>query len=117
MFVVFGIKLDFNKKLIYGLQKIYGIGKHEATHICTQLNIPLNIKISQLTEKQKSDILNYIKDFYEVENVLRKKINFNIQRYVQNQSIRGFRHRHGLPVRGQRTHTNGRTKKKRKFKF
>ena len=61
-------------------------------------------------------IVNVIRTNYLIEENLRKKIKSNIQEYIDNGSIRGFRHRHGLPVRGQRTHTNAKTQKKRKFK-
>ncbi len=114
--IVLGIKIPLDKKIRIALTTLHGIGYKTACEICDNLNISPYCKTKDLSEKQKAMIINVLRTSFKIEENLRKDIKFNIQKYVDNGSIRGFRHRHGLPVRGQRTHTNGRTQKKRKFK-
>ena len=115
--VILGVKIPLDKKIRIALTRLYGIGDHTACHICDKLGIPPNCKTKDLSEKQKSLITSMICNLFIIEENLRKKVQLDIQDYIENGSIRGFRHRHGLPVRGQRTHTNARTQKKRKFKI
>lgn len=114
--VILGIKIPLNKKIRTALTILYGIGFKTACKICDDLSISPNCKTSDLSEKQKALVINSIRTHFKIEENLRKNIQSNIQQYIDNGSIRGFRHRNGLPVRGQRTHTNARTQKKRKFK-
>ena len=101
--------MDNNKKVRYALSDLYGIGNFSANKICDELNIPENLKIESLTEEQQYNIARKVKEEYRLESNLREEVKGNIQRYITNGSIRGYRHRHKLPVRGQRTHTNART--------
>ena len=117
MLIIFGVKIPHNKKIRYALTSLYGIGFTTASKICDQLGLPINITIYDLTESQKTAISRLIKQNYKIETTLRKDIRKNIEKYVKNESIRGFRHRHGLPVRGQRTHTNAKTQRKLKRVF
>jgi small subunit ribosomal protein S13 len=117
MLIIFGIKLPQNKKIRYALTSLYGIGLTTASQICDQLSFPTNITINDLTETQKLALSRLIKQNYKIESTLRKEVRKNIEKYVKNESIRGFRHRHGLPVRGQRTHTNAKTQRKLKRVF
>ena len=114
--VILGVKIPLDKKIRIALTTLYGIGYTTACKICDNLGISPNCKTKDLSERQKSMIITIIRNNFAIEENLRKKIQSNIQNYVDNGSIKGFRHRHGLPVRGQRTHTNARTQKKRKFK-
>jgi small subunit ribosomal protein S13 len=114
--VILGIKIPLEKKISIALTTLYGIGLSTAMKICKDLSISPNCKTKDLSEKQKANIINQIRTYYIIEENLKKEVQLNIQKYVDNGSIRGFRHRHGLPVRGQRTHTNAKTQKKRKFK-
>lgn len=114
--VVLGIKIPLNKKIRIALTTLYGIGFTTASNICNDLGISPNCKTKDLSEKQKAKIIKTLRNSIKMEENLRKEIQSNIQHYVDNGSIRGFRHRHGLPVRGQRTHTNAKTQKKRRFK-
>lgn len=114
--VILGIKIPLNKKIRIALTVLYGIGFKTACKICDDLSISPNCKTKNLSEKQKTMIINIIRTNFKIEENLRKEIQLNIQEYVDNGSIRGFRHRNGLPVRGQRTHTNAKTQKKRRFK-
>tara|TARA_B100001996_G_C18574571_1_gene559805 strand:+ start:553 stop:906 length:354 start_codon:yes stop_codon:yes gene_type:complete len=114
--VILGIKIPLDKKIRIALTTLYGVGYTTADKICNDLDISPNCKTKDLSEKQKSKIIKVLRNSIKMEENLRKHIQSNIQKYVDNGSIRGFRHRHGLPVRGQRTHTNAKTQKKRKFR-
>lgn len=109
MLVIFGVTLPKKKKLIYALPDLYGIGKKSAIRICQELGFAPNLHVEDLTESQQYAIAKKIKEEYRIEGNLRELVKANIQRYYINGSIRGFRHRNHLPVRGQRTHSNGKT--------
>jgi len=109
MLILFGKKLDDTKTVPYGLTKIFGIGLTNAKKICMYLNIPNKIKISDLTETQKFNISTYIKQHFNVELKLKQHISENIEKFILINSVKGFRHRSNLPVRGQRTHSNAKT--------
>jgi len=109
MLIIFGVTLPKEKKIEYGLSKLYGIGRKSAIRISKELSLSPELKIKQLTEEQQFQILIKIKEEYRLENNLREEIKGNIQRYISNGSIRGFRHKNKLPVRGQRTQSNAKT--------
>ena len=113
MLIIFGKKLDENKKVRIGLTEIFGIGISNAKKLCYALNIPQALKISELTENQTVEISVFIKENFIVEAKLQQIIKENINTYIAMNSVRGFRHRMKLPVRGQRTHSNAKTCKKR----
>ena len=112
MLIIFGKKISEKKKIRYALTTLYGIGINKANFICNTLNIPVNLTINDLTENQKTNISKYIKQNLKVETQLYKEVRSNIEKYTENQSLRGFRHRNKLPVRGQRTHTNAKSCRK-----
>jgi len=112
MLIIFGKKISDEKQVRYALPEIYGIGFSSANNICNLLDIPYNIKIRELTEHQKFLISTYIKENYLIDTQLKIQIQENIQTTIDIKSVRGFRHRSKLPVRGQRTHSNGRTRKR-----
>jgi small subunit ribosomal protein S13 len=109
MLIIFGVTLPKRKKIEYALSKLYGIGRNSAIRICKDLGFAPELKIEDLTEEQEFNILIKIKEEYRLENNLREEIKGNIQRYISNGSIRGFRHKNKLPVRGQRTKSNAKT--------
>ena len=113
MLILFGKKLQDSKKVRYALTTLYGIGYANANKICNVLNIPLTITISELTEFQKQNLSNYIKQNFLVETKLKQKISENIETFITINCVKGFRHRCKLPVRGQRTHSNAKTCKKK----
>lgn len=80
--------------------------------MCNLFSIPLNLKIADLTEQQQLQITTHIKENFVVDVPLKTQIQNNIKNYIEINSVRGFRHRMHLPVRGQRTHSNGKTRKK-----
>ena len=106
-----GVDLPSKKRTEIGLTYIYGIGRTRAKSLCYRAKVDPNKKVSDLTE----DEINHIRQILEaegaVEGDLRKEISMNIKRLIEMGSYRGMRHRRGLPVRGQRTHTNARTRK------
>ena len=112
MLIIFGKRLSEKKKIRYALTDLYGIGINKANDICNALNLPINLTINHLTENQKIKLSKYIKQNLKIESQLNKQIKDNINKYIVNKSIRGFRHRNKLPVRGQRTHTNAKTCRK-----
>lgn len=112
MLIIFGIKLIQNKKVIYALPQLYGIGITLAKQICRELNFAPELTIGKLTAEQQFEIAKKIKEEFRVEENLKEIIKNNIQRYIGNNSVRGYRHKNHLPVRGQRTHTNAKTVKK-----
>lgn len=115
MLVIFGVVLSKNKKLIYALPELYGIGLGSSKKICQELGYSLELKVNDLTEEQEYEIAKKIKEEYTLEGNLKEEIKSNIQRYITNGSVRGFRHKHSLPVRGQRTHTNAKTVRRSKL--
>lgn len=105
-----GVELP-NKRLLVALRYIYGIGKSLAYQIPKKLGIDPNKKISELTEEEFNKLKNEIEKNYKVEGDLRTEIKLNIKRLIDIGCYRGIRHKKGLPVRGQRTRTNARTRK------
>ena len=106
-----GVDLPRNKRIEIGLTYIYGIGRTSSRRILEKLNIDLDLKTDHLTEDQISNIRKAIDDQYKVEGELRTQVSMNIKRLMDFGSYRGLRHRKSLPVRGQRTSTNARTRK------
>lgn len=109
-----GIDLPKQKRGIIGLTYIYGIGRSTAQQILERLGINPNTKVQDWTDEQVSDLRKLLDEEYKVEGALRSEVNGSIRRLIEIGSYRGVRHRKGLPVRGQRTQTNARTRKGRK---
>lgn len=112
MLIIFGKKILDSKKVRFALTQLFGIGLSSANTICNKLKIPNTLKVSELTEFQQSNLSMYIKKHYIVEDKLKQQIDKNIEFYKSINSIRGFRFRSNLPVRGQRTHSNAKTCKR-----
>jgi small subunit ribosomal protein S13 len=106
-----GVDLPPQKRLWVGLTSIYGIGLKRAQSLCEQAKVEHTKKIKDLTEEEINQLRNAIEAEGRVEGDLRKEIQMNIRRLIEIQCYRGMRHRRNLPVRGQRTHTNARTRK------
>jgi len=106
-----GVNLPTNKRVIVALEYIHGIGPKIAKDIMTSLNIPAERRVSQLTDAEVLQIRELIDRDFLVEGDLRRETQLNIKRLMDLGCYRGLRHRKGLPVRGQRTHTNARTRK------
>ncbi|QJC34921.1 30S ribosomal protein S13 [Enterobacteriaceae endosymbiont of Donacia piscatrix] len=111
MIRIAGVNIPDNKRLIIALKYIYGIGTSNAIYICKITDLSQDIKINTLTEK-KIDLLRNAISKFKIEGDLKRSINLNIKRLVDLGCYRGLRHKKGLPVRGQRTKTNARTRKK-----
>jgi small subunit ribosomal protein S13 len=106
-----GVDIPRDKKVDISLCYIYGIGRPTATRICRDVNVSSDTKVRELTDDEVSRIREYIDKNFTVEGELRKNVRQDIQRLIEINSYRGIRHRRGLPVRGQRTRTNARTKR------
>ncbi|HJQ21197.1 MAG TPA: 30S ribosomal protein S13 [Gemmatimonadaceae bacterium] len=106
-----GVDLPREKKVEVGLTYIYGIGRHNAHDIMEKAGIDPNLRIRELSDADVNRLRQVIERDYKVEGALRTEVAMNIKRLMDIGSYRGIRHRRGLPVRGQRTHTNARTKK------
>ena len=106
-----GVNLPTNKRVIIALQYIHGIGPKIAKDIMTKVNMPGERRVSQLTDAEVLQIREMIDRDYMVEGDLRREVAMNIKRLMDLGCYRGLRHRKGLPVRGQRTRTNARTKR------
>jgi small subunit ribosomal protein S13 len=106
-----GVNIPTNKRVVVALQYIHGIGSTKAQEIITKVGIPDARRVSQLTDQEVLQIREVIDRDYLVEGDLRREVAMNIKRLMDLGSYRGLRHRRGLPVRGQRTHTNARTRK------
>ncbi len=106
-----GVNIPTNKRVVIGLRYIYGIGPAKADRICQQLNIPDDRRVNQLSDDEVLRIRELIDREFQVEGDLRRELAMNIKRLMDLGCYRGLRHRRGLPVRGQRTHTNARTRK------
>ena len=106
-----GVDLPRDKKVEIGLTYIYGIGRHAAQDIVQKAGIDASLRIRDLTDADVNKIRGVIERDHKVEGALRTEVAMNIKRLMDIGSYRGIRHRRGLPVRGQRTHTNARTKK------
>ena len=108
-----GVNIPANKRVVIALRYIYGIGPAKARDICTKIGIPDAKRVNQLTDDEVLHIREEIDRSYTVEGDLRREVAMNIKRLMDLGCYRGLRHRKGLPVRGQRTHTNARTRKGR----
>jgi small subunit ribosomal protein S13 len=106
-----GVNIPTNKRVIIALQYIHGIGPKKANEIMTKVGIPETRRVAQLTDQEVLQIREMIDRDYIVEGDLRRETAMNIKRLMDLGCYRGLRHRRGLPVRGQRTHTNARTRK------
>ncbi|HWA21802.1 MAG TPA: 30S ribosomal protein S13 [Caulobacterales bacterium] len=106
-----GVNIPTQKRVVIALQYIHGIGKAKAKEIVSKVGIAEDRRVSQLTDQEVLHIREAIDRDYMVEGDLRREVAQNIKRLMDLGSYRGLRHRRGLPVRGQRTHTNARTRK------
>ena len=106
-----GVNIPTNKRVVIALQYIHGIGQKNASTIVEQLKIPAERRVSQLSDSEVLQIREMIDRDFLVEGDLRREVGMNIKRLMDLGCYRGLRHRRGLPVRGQRTHTNARTRK------
>ena len=106
-----GVDLPNEKRIEYGLTYVYGIGVSSARKILAEAGIDLNTRVKDLTEDEEKKIREIIDRDYTVEGDLRRQIALDIKRLIEVGCYRGLRHRKGLPVRGQRTKTNARTRK------
>tara|TARA_Y100001936_G_C15813688_1_gene527992 strand:- start:200 stop:571 length:372 start_codon:yes stop_codon:yes gene_type:complete len=112
---IVGVDIPRNKKVPYSLCYIHGIGITTAKKLCGKAKVDLNTRVQDLTEKQVVALRNAITDFnYKVEGELRSEVAMNVKRLKDAGSYKGLRHRRGLPVNGQRTKTNARTRKGKK---
>jgi small subunit ribosomal protein S13 len=109
-----GVDLPKKKTILYGLQYIYGIGPAISADILEKANVDPNTKVADLTEENVGSIRAVITAEFKVEGALRSEVQQNIKRLMDIGTYRGIRHRKGLPVRGQRTRTNARSRKGRK---
>ncbi|HZS64684.1 MAG TPA: 30S ribosomal protein S13 [Xanthobacteraceae bacterium] len=106
-----GVNIPTNKRVLIALQYIHGIGPKSAKDILVKVGIPDDRRVSQLTDQEVLQVREVIDRDYVVEGDLRREVSMNIKRLMDLGCYRGLRHRRGLPVRGQRTHTNARTRK------
>lgn len=106
-----GVDLPKNKKVLFGLQYIFGIGPTISEEICTKSGVNPTKKVADLTDEEVAQIRAVITADYKVEGALRSEVQQNVKRLMDTGTYRGLRHRRGLPVRGQRTRTNSRTRK------
>ncbi|MFQ5784081.1 MAG: 30S ribosomal protein S13 [Alphaproteobacteria bacterium] len=108
-----GVNIPTNKRVEIALTYIYGIGRSKSREICEKIGIPHDRRVNQLADAEVIQIREVIDQNYRVEGDLRREVAMNIKRLMDMGCYRGLRHRRGLPVRGQRTHTNARTRKGR----
>lgn len=106
-----GVNIPTGKRVVIALQYIHGIGPKKAQEIVEKVNIPAERRVNQLTDQEVLQIREAIDRDYIVEGDLRREVSMNIKRLMDLGCYRGLRHRRQLPVRGQRTHTNARTRK------
>lgn len=106
-----GVNIPTNKRVVISLRYIYGIGPVNAKQICDAVGIPEARRVNQLTDEEIGKLREMIDRDFRVEGDLRRENAMNIKRLMDMACYRGLRHRRGLPVRGQRTHTNARTRK------
>ncbi len=109
-----GVDIPNDKHISISLTYIFGIGRSTADSILDKLNIKKAIKTKDLSEDELVKIREYIENNYTIEGDLRREVSQNVKRLIEINSYKGIRHKRGLPVRGQRTHTNARTRKGRK---
>lgn len=106
-----GVNIPTHKRVVISLSYIYGIGRTKAREICEKVGLPPERRVNELTDDELMRIRDSIDSDYQVEGDLRREQAMNIKRLMDLGCYRGIRHRRGLPVRGQRTHTNARTRK------
>ena len=106
-----GINVPTNKRVLIALTYVHGIGLNSSINICKKVGVAENKRINNLSEDELTKIRDLIDTNYLVEGDLRRKTSMDIKRYLDLGCLRGLRHRKNLPVRGQRTHTNARTRK------
>ena len=106
-----GVDIPREKRLVVSLTYIYGVGPSQASAILEDIGLPEDTRVRDLTEAEVSQLRTYIEANLKVEGDLRREVQQNIKRKMEIGSYQGLRHRRGLPVRGQRTHTNARTRK------
>jgi|SRR4051794_31844931 small subunit ribosomal protein S13 len=106
-----GVDLPNKKRVEVGLTYIYGIGRTRSLSLCHRAGIDPNKKVADLTEEETNRVRTILEEEGAVEGDLRKELSMNVKRLMEMGAYRGLRHRRGLPVRGQRTHTNARTRK------
>jgi len=106
-----GVNIPTGKRVVIALTYIHGIGRTKAVEICEKVGIPVERRVNDLTESELTGIRESIDTDYQVEGDLRREVAMNVKRLMDLGCYRGLRHRRGLPVRGQRTHTNARTRK------
>jgi small subunit ribosomal protein S13 len=106
-----GVNIPTNKRVLISLRYIYGVGPLRAKEICTALKIAATKRVNELSDDEVLKIRDFIDKNYRVEGDLRREVAMNIKRHMDLASYRGLRHRKGLPVNGQRTKTNARTRK------
>ncbi|HEY8541108.1 MAG TPA: 30S ribosomal protein S13 [Pseudothermotoga sp.] len=108
---VMGVELPGNKKCFVALTYLYGVGKTRAFEILKNTGVDPDKRVKDLTDEEVSKITKFIQDHYKVEGELKAEVNRNIKRLIDIGCYRGWRHKLGLPVRGQRTRSNARTRK------
>ncbi len=108
---ILGVELPNHKKAFVALTHIYGIGSTRAEEILKEAGINRDKRVKDLTEEEVSRISKHINEHYKVEGELRQETDRSIKRLIEIGSYRGYRHKQGLPVRGQKTHSNARTRK------
>jgi small subunit ribosomal protein S13 len=108
---ILGVDIPADKKVPFSLAYIYGVGIPLARRVCTALNINQEMRAKDLSDEELARLQDHIDKNYPVEGTLRRQVAVNVQRLKEIGSFRGLRHRKGLPVRGQRTRTNARTRK------
>lgn len=106
-----GVNIPSNKRVVIALTYIHGIGRTTAEKICDAAGIPAERRVNEMTEAEETQIRNIVASDYTVEGDLRRIVSMNIKRLMDLGCYKGLRHRKNLPVRGQRTHTNARTRK------
>ena len=106
-----GVNIPTNKRVVIALQYIHGIGATKAQEITKKVNVPPERRVNQLSDAEVMQIREMVDRDYMVEGDLRREVAMNVKRLMDLGCYRGLRHRRGLPVRGQRTHTNARTRK------
>jgi len=106
-----GVNIPTQKRVVISLTYIHGIGRQKAREICAKVGIPAQRRVNELTDDEVVRIRETIDRDYSVEGDLRREVAMNVKRLMDLGCYRGLRHRKGLPVRGQRTHTNARTRK------
>ena len=112
---IVGVNIPTEKRVEIALRYIYGIGPKRAKQICGALKFPSALRAKDLTDEQIAEISRYIEANFKVEGDVRREVAMNIKRLQDLKAYRGLRHRNRLPVRGQRTHTNARTRKGKKI--